>query len=426
MKIKDIQLKIILDSRGNPTLEAEFFPETPTDADLTRTNAENNQSSSVLSRSSSVVSSVPAGKSKGSYEAAVLEPELAMEKFGQIKKSILEKDFKDQKEFDYFLISLDGTPTKKNLGGNLILVLSMCFARLFARHNNLELHDYLRSLLSTFNFQLSTQSFPHPIFNVINGGAHAKSSLDFQEFQIIPQSEDFAIGLSLGEEFYKKLQRILEDKFGKDKVLLGDEAGFSCPFSSNEEALEVMYELIEKNKYPLRIGLDTAATQFFKENKYQVGGSGYSSEQIFDYYKSIINRYNIISLEDPFSEDSFDDFAHLEKEMGGAVLVITDDLTVTNKERLKKSIETKSGNTILIKLTQIGTVSETLEVAALAYENNWKTIVSHRSGETLDDFIADLAVGIGAWGIKAGAPAKPERMAKYNRLLEIWQSQLKV
>ncbi|KKT22425.1 hypothetical protein A2108_00810 [Candidatus Wolfebacteria bacterium GWA1_42_9] len=426
MKIKDIQLKIILDSRGNPTLEAEFFPETPTDADLTRTNAENSQSSSVLSRSSSVVSSVPAGKSKGSYEAAVLEPELAMEKFGQIKKSILEKDFKDQKEFDYFLISLDGTPTKKNLGGNLILVLSMCFARLFARHNNLELHDYLRSLLSTFNFQLSTQSFPHPIFNVINGGAHAKSSLDFQEFQIIPQSEDFAIGLSLGEEFYKKLQRILEDKFGKDKVLLGDEAGFSCPFSSNEEALEVMYELIEKNKYPLRIGLDTAATQFFKENKYQVGGSGYSSEQIFDYYKSIINRYNIISLEDPFSEDSFDDFAHLEKEMGGAVLVITDDLTVTNKERLKKSIETKSGNTILIKLTQIGTVSETLEVAALAYENNWKTIVSHRSGETLDDFIADLAVGIGAWGIKAGAPAKPERMAKYNRLLEIWQSQLKV
>ena len=233
MKIKDIQLKIILDSRGNPTLEAEFFPETPTDADLTRTNAENSQSSSVLSRSSSVVSSVPAGKSKGSYEAAVLEPELAMEKFGQIKKSILEKDFKDQKEFDYFLISLDGTPTKKNLGGNLILVLSMCFARLFARHNNLELHDYLRSLLSTFNFQLSTQSFPHPIFNVINGGAHAKSSLDFQEFQIIPQSEDFAIGLSLGEEFYKKLQRILEDKFGKDKISYT----YRIVYRSNERTL---------------------------------------------------------------------------------------------------------------------------------------------------------------------------------------------
>ncbi|MFA6136421.1 MAG: phosphopyruvate hydratase [Candidatus Paceibacterota bacterium] len=403
MKAKDINVKIILDSRGEPTLEAEFFGE-----------------------NFSVFSSVPAGKSKGSHEMVSLEPEMCLEKFPSIKTQILEKDFSGQKEFDDFLIFLDGTKDKSNLGGNLILVLSLVFARAFARSQNVELYKYISALLST-SYQLPATNFPLPIFNIINGGAHAKiKSLEFQEFQIIPSTKDYAIGLSVAQEFYKKLGRFLEEKFGKEKVLLGDEAGFSCPFNSNEEALDTIYELIQKNKYPLNIGMDIAASQFFVKERYLANGKEYSPQEMAGFYKDIINRYGIISIEDPFYEESFGVFTALTSEVGGSVLVITDDLTATNKERLQKAIEEKSGNAILIKLNQIGTLSETLEVVALAYQNNWKCVVSHRSGETMDDFIADLAVGIGAWGIKAGAPAKPERMAKYNRLLEIQQKGLKM
>lgn len=409
MRIKDIHLKVILDSRGQSTLEAEFFAE-------------------LKGETKSVISSVPSGKSKGSYEVVFLEPQLALEKFNQVKEKILARDFVSQKEFDDFLISLDGTSSKKILGGNLILVLSMGFARLSALFQGIPLYQYLRKELEGFEVSF-IPVFPFPFFNVINGGAHSglrnegKNFLDFQEFQIIPQVKDYSVGLSVAQEFYKKLQRFLEEKFSKDQVFLGDEAGFSCPFSSNEEALEIIFELIKKAHYPLKIGLDIAASQIFEKGGYRIGGKLLSSSQLADYYKDLINRYEIISIEDPFFEDSFDDFSNFLSLFKDAsnFLVIADDLTVTNKERLTTAITKKSANAILIKLTQIGTVSEALEVVAFAYKNNWKAVVSHRSGETLDDFIADFAVGIGAWGIKAGAPAKPERMAKYYRLLEIWQ-----
>ena len=405
MKITEANLKIILDSRGKETLEAELCG---TSVDLRG------------------IASVPAGKSTGAHEAFVLEPKKALEKFEEIKNKILEKDFQSQKEFDNFLISLDGTENKSNLGGNLILALSLAFARLKAKSEGKELFQYIRD-----NFQFSIFNFqsPRPIFNVINGGAHAQNKLEFQEFQVIPMVDDFGIALSVGKEFYRKLQEFLENKFGKENILLGDEAGYSAPFRNNEEAIECIAEVIEKYKYPLRIGLDVAATQFYKMNYelgimnygiYIIGGKEYSAEELKDYYLKLIDAYNIISIEDPFHEEAFDDFAVLSHRIATKdFLVITDDLTTTNPERLKTTINKKSGNAILIKLNQIGTLAETLNVVKMAYENDWQAVVSHRSGETMDDFIADLSVAINAWGIKAGAPAKPERLAKYNRILEI-------
>lgn len=408
MKIKNIDLKIIKDSRDQDTLETIFETE-----------------------KGSFVSSVPAGKSTGIHEAKLIRPQLALEKFSSIKNLLLGKNYLNQKEFDQFLIELDGTDDKSNLGANLILVLSMSFARAFSTESGLILHQYIEKILEN-DFKLNLpKSFPRPIFNVINGGAHAKNKLDFQEFQIIPTIDDYAIGLSIGQEFYRKLGIILEKKFGKENVVLGDEAGYSCPFKDNEEALEIIYELILEKKYPLKIGLDVAGSQYFKDGKYILGEKEYSKIEILDYYESLISRYEIISIEDPFEEEDFDSFAKITIDLNGfyvdkqgveqkmpEVLVITDDLTTTNPVRLIKAIENKSGNAILIKLTQIGSVSETMEVIAEAYKNNWKIIVSHRSGETMDDFIADLARGSRAWGIKAGAPGRIERMVKYNRLLE--------
>ncbi|MDI6717641.1 MAG: phosphopyruvate hydratase [Patescibacteria group bacterium] len=394
MKIENINLKIIPDSRNQDTLEAEIQTETGVFKD-----------------------SVPSGKSKGSAEAFVLNPGKALEKFNEIKSEILSKDFEIQKEFDDFLIGLDGTDNKSNLGGNLILVLSLAFARFKARSGNLELFEYLTSIaqLPITNYQL-----PYPIFNVINGGAHAKNNLEFQEFQIIPQVNDFKIAYDFGKEFYEKLKEVLEEKFGIENISLGDEAGFSAPFKNNEEALNILAELILKNNFPLRIGLDVAANGFFKENAYVIGEKKLSEDELANYYKELIKKFNIISIEDPFNENDFNSFVKLTADLNKSnELIITDDLTATNPKRLKKAIEEKSGNTILIKPNQIGSVTETLEVIKMAYENNWQTVVSHRSGETMDDFISDLAAAVGAWGIKAGAPGKPERIAKYDRLLKI-------
>ncbi len=421
MKLNDIDIKIIQDSRGKDTLEAEF-----------------------KGGKFSVIASVPSGKSTGTHEAFVLEPKKATQKFGEIRNEILGKEFESQEEFDNFLIQLDGTHSarastepsrmssgqalKNNLGGNLILSLSLAFARLKAKSEKLELFDYISRQSSVVGRK--SENWLKPIFNVINGGAHVnsklaegrKNKLDFQEFQIVPEVKDFGMALGLGQEFYKKLKEFLENKFGKENVLLGDEAGFCAPFQNNEEAIEILAELIAKHNYPLRIGLDVAATQMYQvsSDKYQVDGGEYSAEKLRDFYLKLIESYNILSIEDPFYEESFEDFTILSHVIvPKGVMIITDDLTTTNPERLRTAIEKKSGNAILIKPNQIGTLTETLKVIKLAYENNWQAVVSHRSGETMDDFIADLAVSVGAWGIKAGAPAAPERMAKYNRVLEI-------
>lgn len=419
MKISDVKLKIILDSRGKETLEAELFG-----GDF------------------SVKASVPAGKSTGSHEAFVLEPKKAIEKFESIKPQILAESasrlidnqgIDNQENFDNFLISLDGTENKSNLGANLILALSLAFARFKAKNEGIELYEYI-SKLQNLKFKTNPPAGGlKPIFNVINGGSHSTnkdSKLDFQEFQIIPETNDFKMAFSLGKIFYRKLGDHLRQKFGAENIVLGDEAGYCAPFRNNEEALEAIAEMIEKYNYPIRIGLDVAASQFFKNDHYLIDGKRYSACELKDYYLKLIDAYNILSIEDPFYEESFEDFAELLAALDKKDnLVITDDLTTTNSERLKTAINKKSGNAILIKLNQIGSLTETLKVIKLAYEsptqncvgdeNNWQAVVSHRSGETMDDFIADLAVGIGAWGLKAGAPAKPERLIKYERLMKI-------
>lgn len=395
MKISEINIKVIKDSREKDTLEVEM-------------KAENFLA----------LASAPSGKSRGAHEAFVLDPKLAVEKFEGIKSKILEKDFISQEEFDNFLVFLDSTKDKTNLGGNLTLVLSLAFARLKAKTEGKELFKYISDISGIKHEVLR---LPRPFFNVINGGAHGtnpQSKLDFQEFQIISDAEDFGLALGLGQEFYTELRDFLENKFGKENVMLGDEAGFSCPFKNNEEAIEILSDLIAKNNYPLKIGLDVAASQFYKDGKYLVDGKEYSAEELRNFYIKLIDAYKIFSIEDPFSEESFDDFAMLRQNKP-ELLIITDDLTTTNFERLKNAINKKSGNAILVKPNQIGTLTETINVIKLAHENNWQEVISHRSGETTDDFIADLAAGVGAFGIKAGAPAALERMAKYNRLLRI-------
>lgn len=429
MIIDEIKIKIIQDSRGKDTLEAEMWDE-----------------------GRRVDDEVPSGKSTGAHEAVALEPKIELERFGEIKDKILAKDFGNQKEFDNFLIDLDGTENKSNLGANLILALSLAFARLKAKEENLELYEYIRN-----NKQQTTnnkqQAILRPVFNVINGGAHAKNTLEFQEFQVIPYSAeqcgtdveghenmDFGLAMSVGREFYRKLREKIESRFGKENVFLGDEAGYSAPFASNEEAIEMIAELVEEKKYPLRIGLDVAASQFYQQpttnnqqqGSYLVGGKEYSAEELLEKYLKLIEAYNILSIEDPFDEEDFASFAKLTNDQRLTTnnrkgrLIITDDLTTTNPKRLQEAIDKKAGNAILVKLNQIGTLTETLDVVRMAYGNNWKAIISHRSGETTDDFIADLAVGVGAWGLKSGAPAKPERMAKYDRVLKIFEKISKI
>lgn len=427
MKLIDIHIKPILDSRSNPTLEAVLTTE-----------------------GGAFEASVPAGKSTGAHEAAVIDPQEAPEKLKVIKDRLLSTEAGTQSEFDEMLIDLDGTSNKSRLGANVILALSVAWARAYAHETKKELYISLRDELSLKGVKIEDRH-PYPIFNVINGGAHVhipeewnkkgRGALDFQEFQIIPETRDFALALSLGAEFYRKLKAALEKKFGKENVLMGDEAGFFAPFASNEEALEIMHELIESQRYPIKIGLDIAATQLYKDSMYMVDGNPLSAQELMEKYGRLIHAFPIISIEDPFHEEDFQSFAQFTAQTNAdatqtdvnergthvssqhtSVLVITDDLTTTNHDRLQQAINTKSGNCILVKPNQIGSVSETLDVIALAHANGWEQVISHRSGETMDDFIGDLAVAAGAWGIKAGAPGRPERIVKYNRILDIVQN----
>lgn len=401
MKISEAFISIINDSRGKPTLAARL-----------------------LTGEKEGYASVPSGKSRGAHEAIPLESLAAVRVFEKTLPELLGRSFVSQEEFDRFLIALDGTADKHILGANLILALSLAFARLQAQTQGIALHRYIRDISHS-----SSELVPHPFFNVINGGAHVAVPddwkdgsgrvlrLDFQEFQIIPTTDDFLLGLSVGQEFYKKLEALLKNEFG-EKVLVGDEAGFFCPFSSNEEALEIMRELIERQRYPLAIGLDVAASQMWDGKRYGVDGKKLSAADLLKCYQTLAGTYGIMSIEDPFYEEDFSGFSQAARLMPETI-IITDDLTTTNGKRLGRAIGERAGNAILVKLNQIGTLTETLDVIKQAHAAGWKTVISHRSGETEDDFIADLAMGVGAWGLKSGAPATPYRMNKYNRVLEI-------
>ncbi len=408
MRIHDIHCATILDSRGSPTLEVQMQGEHV-----------------------SVKASVPSGKSRGAHEATPQKPSVAIEHLEVLKPHLLEHGFESQEEFDNFLIARDGTPDKSKLGANLILALSLAFARLWAKEKKLPLWRHLRELFSIHGVPINI-AHPRFVFNVVNGGAHVspteewimhngKPKLDIQEFQVIPLIEDVGAALSIGKEFYDKLGRELQKQFGPKGIMLGDEAGYVVPIERDEDVLELLYELIRKYHYPMRIGLDVAASQLFARGRYSLDEKEYSSIQLREYYVRIMNRYNLISIEDPFEEEDFRSFGGLTQQLKGSDrLVVTDDLTTTNPKRLQSAFERAAGNAIIIKPNQIGSLSETLDVVAQAHGHGWRTIVSHRSGETLDDFIADLAVAVGAWGLKSGAPAKPERMTKYNRVVEIF------
>ena len=362
--ILSIKAREILNSRGSWTVEVEL--ETPQGL---------------------FVDSCPSGASIGEYEAKTVTPETAVKNINSRAASGLKgKDVLDQKE-------IDGILKKLNIGANATTPVSMAVCRAGAAAKNLPLYQYIAEITDVGRLQI----LPKMAFNMINGGAHAKNDLDFQEFMIVPQTKTVKESLQIASDIYQELSK----KLGKN---VGDEGGFAPPFKYPEEALDI---LSQKN---IKIIIDAAASQFSAAQK-----------KIYnlDYFEDLVKKYPIIGMEDPFAENDWQNFQKITEKLGDRIIIIGDDLLVTNPERIKEAREKKACNGLILKVNQIGTVSEAFEAAKLAKSFGWKVMVSHRSGETNDDFIAYLAVGIGADYIKSGAPARGERMAKYNRLLKI-------
>jgi enolase len=412
-KIKKIYAREILDSRGNPTVEVEVELESGTKS----------------------TAAVPSGASTGTFEALELRDNEKNRYEGQgvlravenvntkISKVVVGMEVSAQKEIDKKMLSLDGTENKSNLGANAILGVSLAVARAAATEEKIPLYAYIKK---TYKFPGKKFTLPMPMFNIINGGLHSDSGLSIQEYKLIPSGiVSFKEQLRAGSEIFHTLKNILSAK--GYSVSVGDEGGFAPHLESNAEALEIINNAIEKAGYKkgveASIGLDAAANSFFdeKENCYifKPENSTLSREMLINIYNEWISKYNVISVEDGLNENDWEGWRMMSKKMGGRIMLIGDDLLVTNVKRLKKAIEEKACNAVLIKVNQIGSLSETVECIKLAKKNKMKTIISHRSGETTDDFIADLAVGIGAEYIKSGSLSRGERICKYNRLLRI-------
>ena len=405
MKIKDIYAREILDSRGFPTLKTTV----------------------VLDGGFTGVASVPSGASTGTHEAlelrdgdkarflgkGVLKAKKNVEK---LKKHLIKYNFKDILEIDKALLKLDGTPNKTTYGANAILGISMAVLRAGAKKENLPLYKYLRQV---YGLREKHYLLPVPMLNIINGGKHADSGLNIQEFMIVPAfAKTFSAALRSASETYHTLKTLLTSKGLNNSV--GDEGGFAPKIKNHEEALKILISAAKKAGYPkMQIALDAASSEFYKNGSYYFEGKKLSYKDMTQIYKNWAKKYPLISLEDPLQEDDWGAWQYLTKELGGKLNIVGDDLFVTNPIRLKQGITGKVANSILIKLNQIGTVSETIEVIKLAKKEGYLPIISHRSGDTDDTFIADLAVACNAGAIKTGAPARAERTAKYNRLLEI-------
>ncbi len=410
MTIKDISLKIIKDSRKKETLEA-----------------------TMKSSSFSAISSIPQGKSRGTREATLLPIPQALKNFQDIKNKIVDKEFSSLQDFDNFLIKLDGTTNKNNLGGNLILVLSQAFARLAAKEKGLELWQYLRQILINQDITITKQEGvkqkpPYFCFNVINGGRHAPFGPKIQEHWIIPQLNDPQESLALGKKFFQSLKEYFQEHFGNNQF--GDEGGLLLNDDNYQMPLNILTQVRTQLKMEktIKFSLDEAASSFYHahDKKYFLEeGKKLSPQEMMKINKGIVQQYDILSLEDPFEENDWQSFQQLTKEVQDKAIIIGDDLTVTNPKLVKKAGETKTVSGVIIKPTQIGSISETLQTIALAHKYNLKVIISHRSGETMDNFIADLAWASQAWGLKSGAPQPPERMVKYNRVIEIYKNNFK-
>ncbi len=397
MKIDNIILKIVPDSRGQETLKA-----------------------TMKSGNIEVSSSIPQGKSKGEKEAFVLEPHTASRKFEMIKGQVTDVEFSGLKDFDNYLLRLDGTENKSNLGGNLILVLSQAFCRLIAKSEGIELWQYLEKQLTVSK----EKEAPYFLFNLINGGKHAIYGPKIQEYIIVPQVDNPKVSLEVAQIFFAGLKEYFKKEYEENKF--GDEGGLLISEDNYEKPLKILNqikkELNLENK--IKFSLDIAASSFYDKEK-QVylleKDKSFSKGELREIYKKIILKYDILSIEDPFEEKDWESFQRLTSEVGDKAIIIGDDLTVTNPELVKRAIEMKAISGVIIKPTQIGTISETLETIDLANKHNLKIVISHRSAETNDHFIADLAWASRAWGLKAGAPNQEERMVKYNRIIKIYE-----
>ena len=393
----------ILDSRGNPTVEAEVH----------------------LDDFSVGIAGVPSGASTGVHEAHELrdggdryQGKGVLEAVKHVNNEIADKivgfEADDQRVIDQTLIELDGTENKSKLGANAILGVSMAVAKAAAESSNLPLYRYIGGP--------NAHLLPVPMMNIVNGGAHADSGVDVQEFMIAPiGAETFAEALRLGAEVYHSLKSVVKSK--GLSTGLGDEGGFAPSVGSTKEALDLIVEAIKKAGLEpgkdIALALDVASSEFYKDGKYHFEGGEHTAEEMVKVYEDLISNYPIVSIEDPLQEDDWEGYTNLTAKIGDRVQIVGDDFFVTNPARLAKGIEEKAANALLVKVNQIGTLTETFDAVDLAHRAGYHTMMSHRSGETEDTTIADLAVALGCGQIKTGAPARSERVAKYNRLLRI-------
>ena len=400
MKIKDVKAREILDSRGNPTVEVDVILE-----------------NGIVGRAA-----VPSGASTGEREA--LEMRDGDERYGGkgvlkavnnvntiIRDAVIGMDAMDQKKLDYTMIELDGTDTKSRLGANAILGVSMAALKASALSTGKRLYEYVGS----------GKTMPVPMMNIINGGAHADNNLDFQEFMIIPQRDTIHERVRVGAEVFHSLKKVLNERGYFTGV--GDEGGFAPNLASNKEGFELIVEAIKKAGYEpsldVKIAIDVAASEFYSDGKYHVDGKELTTDELIDFYEELINTYPIASIEDPFDENDWDGFRKITERLGDKIQLVGDDLFVTNKKCLQMGIDNHAGNAILLKVNQIGTITETIETIELAKAHGYKTIISHRSGETEDTTIADLAVGLDLGQIKTGSMSRTDRICKYNQLMRI-------
>ena len=404
--ISNIKARQVLDSRGNPTVEADV------------------ELKNVTGRAT-----VPSGASTGTHEAIELRdgnPNFYAGKgvlkavsniVDLIRPKLLGINSTEQKKIDRVMLRLDGTENKSVLGANAILAVSMASAKAACLSKRVPLFRYLKDR--------KKYKLPVPMMNVINGGKHAGNGLAIQEFLIEPVgAKSFAEALRMGSEVYHALDKVLKEKYGPSAINVGDEGGYAPPLESTSDALEAILSSISKAGYDdkqIRLGLDAASTSFYDKSKatYLLDGKSLQSGELEDYYSELSGRYPILTLEDPFFEDAFEDSARITQRLGSRVKIIGDDLYVTNPKRLERGIKMKATNAVLIKLNQVGSVSETLDAISLARRSDFAVIISHRSGETEDTFISHLATSVESSFIKAGAPARGERTAKYNELLRI-------
>ena len=399
-KIKDVIARWVLDSRGNPTVEVDVYLD-----------------NGVMGRAT-----VPSGASTGVREAVELRDgddkfmglgvDMAVNNvMNTIRPALIGMEAQDQEKIDNLMIQLDGTKNKSKLGANAILGVSLAVLKASAKDAGVELYEYVGD----------KYSLPTAMMNILNGGAHADNSLDFQEYMIIPIRDTMKERIRVGSEVFHTLKKVLKEKGYSTNV--GDEGGFAPNLKSNEEGFLFIMEAIKRAGYvpgkDVAIAIDVAASEFYKDGKYEIDGKRLDTLELIDFYQELINKYPIISIEDPVDENDWEGFKLITDKLGDKIQLVGDDLFVTNIECLSKGIKLGAGNAILLKLNQIGTYTETIKTIKLARENGYKTIISHRSGETEDTTIADLAVGLNLGQIKTGSMSRTDRMCKYNQLIRI-------